>query len=119
MAQKTPSLTLASQDLKMRLIWVIGVILVLGVLKTTSLWAGLNGRFFDQISTLSPQRPDAPGIVLVAIDEPSFSQVQQQWPWPRFIHADLLKSLRSAGAKAVAFDIVFDASLYLQNPNQI
>ena len=62
---------------------------------------------FDQISTLSPARPDEPGIVMVVLDEPSFSEIKQQWPWPRFLHGDLLKALREAGAKAVAFDIVF------------
>ena len=46
-------------------------------------------------------------IVIVAIDEPSFSSLGLQWPWPRSLHGDLIKALTKAGARTIAMDIIF------------
>lgn len=66
----------------------------------------LNAPAYDLFSTLAPPAP-ADDVVIVAIDEPSFAEVGRQWPWPRSLHADLVKALRAAGARAIAFDVVF------------
>jgi adenylate cyclase len=67
----------------------------------------LEARLFDILSTIAPPRPPQPGVVVVAIDEPSFAEVAQRWPWPRDLHARLAEKLREAGAKVIAFDIIF------------
>jgi adenylate cyclase len=67
----------------------------------------IEARLFDIASTLAPLRPTQPGAVIVAIDEPSFSEIAQRWPWPRDLHARLVEKLRGAGAKVVAIDIIF------------
>ncbi len=67
----------------------------------------LEGRLFDVLSTLSPARPPEPGVVVVAIDEPSFAEVGRRWPWPRDLHGTLVERLREAGARVVGLDIVF------------
>ncbi|MBN2126056.1 MAG: CHASE2 domain-containing protein, partial [Deltaproteobacteria bacterium] len=46
-------------------------------------------------------------FVVVAIDEASFGVIQQQWPWPRGLHAGLIERLFAAGAKVVVFDVIF------------
>ena len=79
-------------------------------MKLTSLWTGVNNRVFDYISTTAPPRPESPGVIFVAIDEPSFSELGLPWPWPRLIHANLTTALKEAGAKAIAFDVVFAES---------
>ena len=66
---------------------------------------GLYDRFAT-IATLRPQPPD--DIVAVAIDEPSFSEMQMQWPWPRSVHAALIDSLVKAGAHTIVLDLLFD-----------
>ena len=48
-----------------------------------------------------------PELVIVAIDEPSFAELSQQWPWPRSIHARLIEQLKKAGARVIGFDILF------------
>ncbi|MBF0100419.1 MAG: CHASE2 domain-containing protein [Desulfobacterales bacterium] len=53
----------------------------------------------------SQEPPD--NILIVAIDEPSFSEIGLHWPWPRTLHAQLIEKLSSLGAKAIAFDIMF------------
>jgi diguanylate cyclase (GGDEF)-like protein/PAS domain S-box-containing protein len=53
------------------------------------------------------QSRDATGkVVVVAIDAPSIDQIGV-WPWPRRLHAELLKRLEAAGAADIAFDVDF------------
>lgn len=91
------------------------------------LWvdANLYGQFF---LWRGPQEPH-PDVVILAIDEtsqnladlftveelevhPTLSQMTRS-PWPRAVFAAVLEQLGSAGAKVVAFDVIFDqASVY-------
>lgn len=50
-----------------------------------------------------PARED---IVIIAMDTPSFDQVSV-WPWPWHLYGDIVKRLGKAGAKVIAFDILF------------
>lgn len=52
--------------------------------------------------------PPAPGIVVVAIDEPTFAEVGLQWPWPRSLHAELIGAIAHAGARTIVLDLLFD-----------
>ncbi|WP_209347067.1 adenylate/guanylate cyclase domain-containing protein [Pontixanthobacter sp. CEM42] len=81
--------------------------LLVGLTTLLPAWADLGGRAFDTFSTASPPRPDEPGVVIVAIDEPSFEAFGEGWPWPRERHAELITALQQAGAKAIGFDVVF------------
>ena len=112
MAKLAPTIKSRENRWGSLLLWVMAVLVILSVLKLTPQWNRINGLSFDQISTTMPARPVEPGIVIVAIDEPSFGEINQQWPWPRETHAHLLTALRKAGAKAIGFDIVFS------NPSQ-
>jgi diguanylate cyclase (GGDEF)-like protein/PAS domain S-box-containing protein len=47
-------------------------------------------------------------IVVVAIDAPSIDKIGV-WPWPRRLHADLLRQLQRAGVRDIAFDIDFSS----------
>ncbi len=47
-----------------------------------------------------------PNIAVVAIDEPSIDKLGR-WPWPREYQGRVIDQLSRAGAKAVAFDILF------------
>jgi adenylate cyclase len=67
----------------------------------------IEARLYDILSTIAPPRPPQPGAIIVAVDEPSFSEIGQRWPWPRDLHARLVERLRAAGAKVIAFDIIF------------
>lgn len=52
----------------------------------------------------------APGIVVVAIDEPSFAEIGMPWPWPRSLHGALVDQLAQGGARSIAFDVLFDVA---------
>jgi adenylate cyclase len=67
-------------------------------------WA-LHDRFVG-LATREPAPPD--DVVIVAIDEPSLQQLATPWPWPRRVHAALVRALASAGARTIVLDLVFD-----------
>lgn len=46
-------------------------------------------------------------VVLISITDECIGELGP-WPWPREVHGRLLKALKNAGAKTVAFDIMFD-----------
>ena len=45
-------------------------------------------------------------IVVVAIDAPSIDQIGV-WPWPRVLHAELIRQLQKAGVQDIALDVDF------------
>ena len=51
---------------------------------------------------------DSTNVVIVEISESSFRSVPERFPWPRSYYARLLRNLRSAGARVVAIDLIFD-----------
>lgn len=61
----------------------------------------------DFLYTLRPAQPAPPEVLIVGIDEPSFQEVGQAWPWPRRLHATLIRRLSHAGARLIVLDIVF------------
>ena len=61
----------------------------------------------DLLFTLRGTLPPPDRIVLVAIDETSMAEIKQQWPWPRSLHAQLLRQLHKAGAKVIGIDVLF------------
>ena len=46
-------------------------------------------------------------IVIVGVDDVTFSDLQKRWPFPRSLHARVIDRLREAGAKAIAYDVQF------------
>lgn len=67
----------------------------------------LEGQLLDAFFLLRGQRPAPAGMVIVAIDEPSLQELGLAWPWPRRVHAELLRRLSRAGARLVVLDVVF------------
>jgi CHASE2 domain-containing sensor protein/signal transduction histidine kinase len=66
------------------------------------LWRA-NSALYD---SLIPDRPAPTDIVIVAVDDKSVAQLGR-WPWPRTLHAELLRKLREQQVKAVALDFIF------------
>ena len=66
----------------------------------------LRLRTFDLFQVLRPREQKVRPVVIVDIDEASLREIGQ-WPWPRTVIADLITRLRTAGAVAVGFDVIF------------
>lgn len=78
----------------------LGLILVYSDL----LWRA-NQWLYDWAVSYSPP-PTTTDIVLVTVDKNSLDELGR-WPWSRRIHAELVDRLSAAGAKVIAFDILF------------
>ena len=46
-------------------------------------------------------------VVIVGIDDASFRELGEQWPFPRSLHAEAIRELERAGARAIAYDVQF------------
>ncbi len=62
---------------------------------------------YDNMFRMRGEQISPEDIIVVAIDEPSFDEINQQWPWPRGLHATLLDKLFEAEVRAVGFDLLF------------
>ncbi|WP_375305001.1 EAL domain-containing protein [Bradyrhizobium sp. A11] len=83
------------------------VVIALAIVLSTGWHGALRNALTDLRFAWQPR--DASGkVVVVAIDAPSIDQIGV-WPWPRRLHADLLRRLEAAGSGDIAFDVDFSA----------
>ncbi len=87
----------------------LGVILIYALLQwwQPPLLQATRAVIFDFYVTQRP-RPYDPNLPvrIIDIDDESLERLGQ-WPWPRTRTARLIDALRNAGAKVIAFDVVF------------
>ncbi|CAN7448934.1 CHASE2 domain-containing protein [Rhizobium leguminosarum] len=88
------------------LVLALSTLVAISLLSRLPAWSLLELRSFDYLSTVDDPRPPPGGPVIVAIDEPSLADINAQWPWPRSLHAQLVRQLRTAGARVIGFDII-------------
>ena len=93
----------------------IGLFLVNALILTVVVLAAygleiLDGPEIDTIDARFEIRGDrgAPDdVVVVEIDDVSFNELDQAWPFPRSLHAEAIDRLTRAGARVIAYDIQF------------
>lgn len=87
----------------------LAVGLLLSLLLVGLVVSGAVRRFdhvlYDQALTARPPPPPA-DILVIAIDEASLRALGP-WPWSRAVHADAIARLRTAGARAIGYDVLF------------
>jgi adenylate cyclase len=70
----------------------------------------LHGSELDTVDarfTVRGERPPPKDVVVVEVDDVTFNELQQRWPFPRSFHARLIDRLRRGGAKVIAYDVQF------------
>ncbi|HVZ81280.1 MAG TPA: CHASE2 domain-containing protein [bacterium] len=95
---------------KKKSFWMtLGVIFLLLILNqmNLSIFQVIESVTVDDIRypVRGERKPEAP-VAIVAIDENSLREIGQ-WPWPRSIHAQLIRKLKADGAKVVFYDVFF------------
>ncbi len=72
----------------------------------------LENTGLDYLFLLRGGRPQPPGVCVVALDDDSYQEmgVDPAGPWPRRLHAELIRTLAREGAKAIAFDVLFEGA---------
>jgi len=104
---------------------VYGLLLGASASGVVLVWRYANAPFSERLVTLELRTYDDrtalragmlgaeadPPVVIVDIDEVSMSSLRAEgepWPWPRRVHAHLLRELVEDGAKVIGFDVSFD-----------
>ena len=77
----------------------------------TELLSNLENRTYDARVAVEaePVRAESP-IVIVEINDSSIkalAPVVGRWPWPRLVHASVIDFLKQAGARVIAYDVLF------------
>ncbi len=84
---------------------LIIAITMVAVLATSGATKRLDDQLYDRLRVWHAPPVDA-RILIVAIDDDSLRELGA-WPWRRVWHARLIDRLRSAGASAIAYDVLF------------
>jgi adenylate cyclase len=61
---------------------------------------------FDSYQRILPRQYTPVPVLVVDIDDASIEQLGQ-WPWPRFVFADMVDRLTELGAASISFDVMF------------
>jgi CHASE2 domain-containing sensor protein len=85
----------------------IFVVIALAIVLSSGLHSSLRNALTD-LRFAWDGRQASGEIVVIAIDAPSIEKIGV-WPWPRRLHADLLRRLESAGVQDIVFDIDFSS----------
>lgn len=82
------------------------------LLSLSGIVISFEARTFDwRARLLAPKGPPADAVRLILLDQPSLDWGAKEnglsWPWPREVYGVILDFCRRAGAKAVAFDVLY------------
>ncbi|MBM4275362.1 MAG: CHASE2 domain-containing protein [Deltaproteobacteria bacterium] len=89
--------------------WLLALaaLAVIAPLSLLPLGQNLENQALDLCYRLRHTAAPPPELLIVGIDEASFHELRRPWPWPRSLHADLIKRLAQAGAGLIVFDVLF------------
>jgi len=85
---------------------VLSVVVAL-VLYATDTFHGLELDTVDARFGVRGSEKAPDDLVVVGVDDKTLKALNVKWPYPRRVHAQLIDRLSAAGAKVIAFDIVF------------
>lgn len=71
------------------------------------IFGNLEHKASDTMFRLRGSLPVSDEIVIVAIDDNTFADLNLAWPFPRELHARLIDNLVKAGAHQIIFDVEF------------
>ena len=89
--------------------WARGLLVGLFMLAIWQVGAlqGLERWGLNQLFSLRGPILSETSIIIVAIAEPSFDELDLPWPWPRALHGDLLARISEGKPLVIGLDMVF------------
>src|SRR5512145_224313 len=91
---------------RVSLLTTLSVTLLYVLAAQSTLLRNLEAKALDlRFHLRGMQQPEAP-VMLVVIDDRSIAELGR-WPWSRRYFAEIVQRLHAAGAKVVAFDLLF------------
>jgi adenylate cyclase len=101
-----------TQRMRRRRLAMVGFVAAASAAIGISLWAvdALQGPELDLVDarfSIRGTQQTPRDVVVVEIDDRTFNELDEAFPFPRSLHAKLIDRLREAGAKTIAYDIQF------------
>ncbi|MBT5193140.1 MAG: adenylate/guanylate cyclase domain-containing protein [Rhodospirillaceae bacterium] len=120
----------ALRFIKRQMVYVIPAVMLLAAmglrLEDPSFLQVFRLKLFDLYNQLHPREHQEVPVAILDLDDETLARTGQ-WPWPRSKLAEMLARVFNAGAKVVAFDVVFAEpdrtspkqalSIWLNQPN--
>ncbi len=94
----------------MRFLTSLTISSLVAIFLLTPWGVSLERLFYDSYFISRGVKDSGKEIVIVAIDEASFDELDIRWPWSRKIHSQLIDTLKQHGAKVLGFDLLFSES---------
>lgn len=105
-------MTHRNQSSRLRTLLIIGIALLLLVLQFASNLPNVSTPLErldlgsrDTMMRIRGVRQPSGDVVIVAIDDQSFSWTGYQWPWPRSYLAQIVDAINQGGARVVGLDV--------------
>jgi len=89
------------------IIYPIAILILIKLLFVTGFFSSLENKAQDQLFRLRGQIEPSNEVVVVGIDDNTFSALDTRWPFARSVHAKLIENLKRAGARLIVMDIEF------------
>ncbi|MCD4650654.1 MAG: adenylate/guanylate cyclase domain-containing protein [Candidatus Cloacimonetes bacterium] len=81
------------------------------ILFLTLFWEQLELKSYNTLFSMRGEREISEDVVMVVVDDGTFSMLDVPWPFPREYHARIIENLNLAGAKQIIFDILMTESM--------
>ncbi|MEN6444733.1 MAG: adenylate/guanylate cyclase domain-containing protein, partial [Candidatus Cloacimonas sp.] len=94
-------------QIKKVLIYLAIILILVKIIFAFPFFNNLESKAQDLLFKMRGKIPVAEDIVIVAIDDASFSALNETWPFPRAYHSKLIENLNKAGVKQIVFDVEF------------
>jgi adenylate cyclase len=92
------------------MIFLASALLLTGAVLAAYITDALGDTELDTVDSRFAIRGDLPApddVVVVGVDDETFSELDEQWPFRRSRHAQLIDRLREDGARAIVYDVQF------------
>jgi len=89
------------------------LLVALGVVEEREYWS-LERWFFEIRGARKPAAP----VVIVVIDEPSFFELNKQWPFPRKWHGEIIRRIAADKPLAIGVDLLFPEPSSLEGDDE-
>jgi adenylate cyclase len=96
---------------RLRALLLIGAMVVIAAgvfaLERTDALKRLEYTSVNERFAIRGQQPPPKDVVIVAMDGNTFGELNKRFPLPRRYHGQVIRNLRKAGAKVIAYDVQF------------
>jgi adenylate cyclase len=92
------------------ILFLVNAVILTGLVVAAYALDVLDGPELDTIDArfeIRGEQGSPEDVVMVEIDDVTFSELRENWPFPRSLHAQAVDRLRRAGARVIAYDIQF------------